>query len=69
MVIRLSSFYFLLSLKYEFCSRAQKMAIWNNVSNIWLSDEHVPLLWKESLNGDGQQFHQYQQNKRKFKQW
>ena len=24
---------------------------------------------KESLNNDGQQFHQYQQNKRKFKQW
>jgi hypothetical protein len=25
---------------------------------------------KESLNGDGQPFHQYQQNKRKFKlQW
>ena len=24
---------------------------------------------KESLNCDGQQFHQYQQNKRKFKQW
>ena len=24
---------------------------------------------KESLNSDGQQFHQYQQNKRKFKQW
>ena len=23
---------------------------------------------KESLNSDGQQFHQYQQNKRKFKQ-
>jgi hypothetical protein len=23
---------------------------------------------KESLNGDGQQFHKYQQNKRKFKQ-
>ena len=23
---------------------------------------------KESLNNDGQQFHQYQQNKRKFKQ-
>ena len=27
------------------------------------------LLWKESLNSDGQQFHQYHQNKRKFKQW
>ena len=24
---------------------------------------------KESLNSDGQQFHQHQQNKRKFKQW
>ena len=24
---------------------------------------------KESLNSDGQQYHQYQQNKRKFKQW
>jgi GTP-sensing pleiotropic transcriptional regulator CodY len=24
---------------------------------------------KESLNSDGQQFYQYQQNKRKFKQW
>jgi hypothetical protein len=24
---------------------------------------------KESLNSDGHQFHQYQQNKRKFKQW
>jgi hypothetical protein len=24
---------------------------------------------KESLNIDGQQCHQYQQNKRKFKQW
>ena len=24
---------------------------------------------KESLNSDGQQFHQYQQQKRKFKQW
>ena len=24
---------------------------------------------KESLNSDGQQFNQYQQNKRKFKQW
>ena len=24
---------------------------------------------KESLNSDGQQFHQYQQNKKKFKQW
>ena len=24
---------------------------------------------KESLNSDGQQFLQYQQNKRKFKQW
>ena len=24
---------------------------------------------KESLNSDGQQFHQYQENKRKFKQW
>ena len=24
---------------------------------------------KESLNSDGQQFHQYHQNKRKFKQW
>jgi GTP-sensing pleiotropic transcriptional regulator CodY len=24
---------------------------------------------KESLNSDGQQFHKYQQNKRKFKQW
>ena len=24
---------------------------------------------KESLNSDCQQFHQYQQNKRKFKQW
>ena len=24
---------------------------------------------KESLNSDDQQFHQYQQNKRKFKQW
>ena len=24
---------------------------------------------KESLNSDGQQFHQYQQNKRNFKQW
>ena len=24
---------------------------------------------KESLNSDGQQFHQYKQNKRKFKQW
>ena len=24
---------------------------------------------KESFNSDGQQFHQYQQNKRKFKQW
>ena len=24
---------------------------------------------KESLNSDSQQFHQYQQNKRKFKQW
>jgi hypothetical protein len=23
---------------------------------------------KESLNSDGQQYHQYQQNKRKFKQ-
>ena len=23
----------------------------------------------ESLNSDGQQFHQYQQNKRKFNQW
>jgi hypothetical protein len=23
---------------------------------------------KESLNSDGQQFHEYQQNKRKFKQ-
>ena len=26
-------------------------------------------VWKESLNSDGQQSHQYQQNKRKFKQW
>ena len=24
---------------------------------------------KESLNSDGRQFHQYQQNKRKIKQW
>ena len=24
---------------------------------------------KESLNSDGQQFHQYQQRKRNFKQW
>ena len=24
---------------------------------------------KESLNSDGQQLHQYKQNKRKFKQW
>ena len=24
---------------------------------------------KESLNSDGQQFHQYQQTKRKFEQW
>ena len=24
---------------------------------------------KQSLNSDGQQFHQYQQNKRNFKQW
>ena len=24
---------------------------------------------KESLNSDGHQFYQYQQNKRKFKQW
>jgi hypothetical protein len=24
---------------------------------------------KESLNSDGQQFHQYHQNKTKFKQW
>ena len=24
---------------------------------------------KENLNSDGHQFHQYQQNKRKFKQW
>ena len=24
---------------------------------------------KESLNSDGQQFYQYHQNKRKFKQW
>ena len=24
---------------------------------------------KESLNSDGQKFYQYQQNKRKFKQW
>ena len=24
---------------------------------------------KESLNSDDQQFYQYQQNKRKFKQW
>jgi hypothetical protein len=24
---------------------------------------------KESLNSGGQQFHQYHQNKRKFKQW
>ena len=24
---------------------------------------------KESLNSDGQQFHQYRQNKRKVKQW
>jgi hypothetical protein len=24
---------------------------------------------KESLNSDGEHFHQYQQNKRKFKQW
>ena len=24
---------------------------------------------KESLNSDSQQFYQYQQNKRKFKQW
>ena len=24
---------------------------------------------KESLNSDGQQFYQYKQNKRKFKQW
>jgi hypothetical protein len=24
---------------------------------------------KQSLNSDGQQFHQYQQNKKKFKQW
>jgi hypothetical protein len=24
---------------------------------------------KESLNSDGQQFHEYQQNKRKFNQW
>ena len=24
---------------------------------------------KESFNSDGQQFHQYQQNKRKFQQW
>ena len=26
-------------------------------------------LWKESLSSDGQQFHQYHQNKGKFKQW
>jgi hypothetical protein len=26
-------------------------------------------LWKESLSSDGQQLHQYHQNKRKFKQW
>ena len=24
---------------------------------------------KESINSDGQQFNQYKQNKRKFKQW
>jgi hypothetical protein len=24
---------------------------------------------KESLNSDGQQFHQYQQNKKQYKQW
>ena len=24
---------------------------------------------KQSLNSDGQQFHKYQQNKRKFKRW
>ena len=33
----------------------------NNSTNI------NKLISKESLNSDGQQFHQYQQNKRKFK--
>ena len=33
----------------------------NNSSNINKS--------KESVNSDGQQFYQYQQNKRKFEQW
>ena len=35
--------------------------------NRWLW-KHIPL-WKGSLDSDGQQFHQYHQNKRKFKQW
>jgi hypothetical protein len=28
-----------------------------------LEDLFLSLLWKERLNSDGQQFHQYQQNK------
>jgi hypothetical protein len=45
----------------------------NNSTNINKTNNHLSP--KESLNSDGQQFHQYQQNqqspliKRKFKQW
>jgi hypothetical protein len=31
----------------------------NNKKNYWQNNT----LWKESLNSDGHQFHQYQQNK------
>ena len=49
----------------------------NNSSNISKAKESLTVMvnnstninkTKKSLNSDGQQFHQYQQNKRKFKQ-
>ena len=38
-----------------------------NTTNIIKKNNHLSP--KESLNSDGQQFYQYQQNKRKLKQW
>jgi hypothetical protein len=40
----------------------------NNAKNIIKTKEILNIKTKDSLNSDGQQFHQYHQNKRKFKQ-
>jgi hypothetical protein len=42
---------------------------WNWEVRLALCYYYYYMLWKESLNSDGQQCHQYQQTKRKFKQW